>query len=38
MYQQMQKILRHAYGIVLYTVNRYLTRFEAVNLQQTLTV
>ena len=32
----MQKILRYAYGIVLFTMNRYFTCFEAVNLEQTL--
>ena len=36
----MQKILRYACGIVLFTINRYFTCFEAVNLklEQTLTV
>ena len=34
----MQKILRYAYNIVLFTINRYFTCFEAVNLEQTLTV
>ena len=38
MYQQMQKILRYAYGTVLLTINRYFTYFEAVNLEQILTV
>ena len=36
-YQQMQKILRYACGIV-FTINMYFTCFEAVNLKQTLTV
>ena len=34
----MQKILRYAYGIVLFTIKRYFTCFEAVNLEQTMTV
>ena len=34
----MQKILRYAYGIVLFIINRYFIYFEAVNLEQTLTV
>ena len=34
----MQKILRYTCGIVLFTINRYFTCFEAVNLEQTLTV
>ena len=34
----MQKILRYAWGIVLFTINRYFTSFEAVNLEQKLTV
>ena len=33
----MQKILRYAYVIVLFTINGYFTCFEAVNLEQTLT-
>ena len=34
----MQKILRYAYGIVLFTIIRYFTCFEAVNLKKTLPV
>ena len=34
----MQKILRNASNIVLFTYNRYFTCFEAVNLLQKLTV
>ena len=34
----MQEIIRYACGIVLFTINRYFTCFEAVNLEQTLTV
>ena len=34
----MQKILRYAYDIVLFIINRYFTCFEAVNLEQTKTV
>ena len=37
----MQKILRYACGIVLFTINtnnRFFTCFEAVNSEQTLTV
>ena len=30
--------VRHTYGIVLFTINRYFTCFKAVNLEQTLTV
>ena len=37
-YQQMQKILRHACAIALFTINRYFTCFEAKNLEKTLTV
>ena len=37
-YQQVQKIFRYAYDVVLFTINRYFTCFEAVNLEQTLTV
>ena len=31
----MQKILRYAYDIALFTINRYFTYFEAVNLERT---
>ena len=34
----MQKILRNSFDIVLFTTDRYLTCFEAVNLEQTLIV
>ena len=34
----MQEILRYAYNIVLFTINRYFSYIEAANLQQTLTV
>ena len=34
----MQKILRYACGIVLFTIKRHFTCFEAVNLEQRLTV
>ena len=34
----MQKILRYPYNIVLFTINKYFTCFEAVSLKQTLTV
>ena len=34
----MQKILRYAYDIVLFTINMYFSFNEAVNLEQTLTV
>ena len=37
-YQQMQKILRCAYDVVSFTINRYFSFIEAVNLEQTLTV
>ena len=37
-YQQMQKIPRNAYNIVLLTNYKYFTCFEAVNLVQKLTV
>ena len=37
-YQQMQKIHRNAYNIVLFTNYGYFTWFEAVNLVQKLTV
>ena len=33
----MQKIIRYAYDIALFTINRHFTCFEAVNLEQTLT-
>ena len=36
--QKIQEILRCAYDIVLFTINKYFTCFEAVNLEQTLTV
>ena len=36
--QKMQKILRYTYDIVLFTINKYYTCFETVNLEQTLTV
>ena len=36
--QKMQKILRYAYDIVLFTIKKYFTCFEAVDLEQTLTV
>ena len=32
----MQKILSYDYGIVLFTINRYFTCFEAVNLELTI--
>ena len=32
-YQQIQKILRYACSIVLFTIGRYFTCFEAVNFQ-----
>ena len=34
----MQKILVYVYDIVLFTINRYFTCFEAVNLEQLLNV
>ena len=34
----MQKNLRYAYDIVLFTTNRYVSVIEAVNLKQALTV
>ena len=34
----MQRILRYAYDIALFIIDRYFTCFEAVNLAQTLTV
>ena len=34
----MQKILRYAYDIVLFTIYSYFSFVEAVNLEQTLTV
>ena len=34
----MKKILKYAYGIILFTTNRYVSFIEAVNLEQTLTV
>ena len=37
-YQQMQKIFKYAYDIVLFTINMYFTCFEALNLEQTLIV
>ena len=37
-FSQMQKSLRYPYDIVLFVINRYFTCFEAVNIEQTLTV
>ena len=37
-YQEMQTILRYANDIVLFTINRYFTCYETVNLEQTWTI